>query len=70
MGEVPSEFGARAAAGIELPIKFDGFEVGKALIFPGGSMVAVFNLTDVSEELQERIFGGATRSISITPRNT
>lgn len=57
------------AAGKELPLKFDGFEVGTALILSEGHIVAKFNTIAVSEELQRRLFGETTRSVSITPRN-
>lgn len=59
----------KRVVGKEVPLKFDGFEIGTALILSEGHIVAKLNTTDVSEELKARIFGDTTRSISITPRN-
>jgi len=56
------------AVGKELPLKYDGFEIGTALILSEGHFVAKFNHTDVSEEVRRRIFGDLTSSISISPR--
>lgn len=53
------------AVGKELPLKYDGFEIGTALILSEGHFVAKLNHTDVSEEVQTRIFGDHTKSISI-----
>ena len=60
----------KRAVGKELPLKFDGFEVGTALILSEGHIVAKFNTTDVSEEVRKRIFGDDIRSLSIAPRKT
>ena len=58
----------KRAEGKEVPLKFDGFEIGTALILSEGHFVAKFNDSDVSSEVRSRIFGNDVKSLSISPR--
>lgn len=56
-------------AGRTLPLKFDGFEIGTAVISKDGkTLTAELNDTNVSKEIQKKFLDASVSHFSIKPR--